>query len=379
MLITTSFVTAVFAAAMLVPVAWVAWEFRRWHRREGPRGARLAAARAAFALGLAVVVVAASAAAINRHYSYIADAGLLVGHARGDLAHRPRYLAATETQPLHGTVVKEELGGIRFSAKPLYIYLPPGYSDVRNELRRYPVLYLLHGSPGIAIDWIRTGHVDTTMDALLRENAVHPFIIAMPDFDLGYARDTQCEDIPGGPQMQTYLTHDVVSFVDAHFRTLATRSDRIIGGFSAGAYCGINLVMRHQNVFSAFVSQCGYTKPDENAYTRDLFGGSALLRRENTPADYLPWMPIEHPLGAYIEAGSEDRAFRGPSEYVAEILRLHGAIVTFHLFDGHDHTWADARAHASYVLRWASSWFVPPPDIVRTPLTSTEWRKRTRV
>ncbi len=379
MLVTTVFVAAIITVAALVPLAWIAWEIRRRGGQRSTRGAHPAAIRTLFALGVLIAVVVASAAAINRHYSYITDAGSLIGRVPGDLGHKPRYVAATQTQPLRGTVVEEELGGMRFSAKPLYIYLPPGYSQEGNELRRYPVLYLLHGSPGVAIDWIRTGHIDRTMDRLLRASAVHPFIIAMPDFDLGYARDTECQDIPDGPQMQTYLTHDVVSFVDTHFRTIPDRRDRVIGGFSAGAYCGINLAMRHQSVFSAFVSQCGYTKPDENSYTRDLFGKSSWLRRENTPADYLPWMPVSRPFGAYIEAGSADRAFRTESRYVAEVLRLHGASVTFQLFEGHDHTWADARAHGAYVLRWASSWFVHSPENARTPLTSTEWRAPTRI
>jgi enterochelin esterase-like enzyme len=374
MLVSAAFVAAVTAAAIVIPVAWIIWE----RRRRAPGVTRIVW-RSAFAIFTIIGIVAAVAAALNRHYSYIPDAGSLVGHVSPDLNGKTRFVAADADEPMHGVVQKAELAGIGFSAKPLYVYLPPQY--LRSPTRRFPVLYLLHGSPGVAIDWIRTGRIDRTMDALLAQHAVRPFIIAMPDFDLNYARDTQCEDIPGGPQMQTYLTHDVVQYIDTHYRTIPARGARIIGGFSAGAYCGINLTMRHQDVFSGFVSQSGYTTPDSNAYTRDLFGHNRALRRENTPALYLPWTPIEPPLGAYIEAGWADRDFRTQSVWVASVLRKHGALVSLHIFKGPDHGWRDARAHAGYMLRWVSSWFElqSPVNSGRTLVTSRSWRKAARI
>jgi enterochelin esterase-like enzyme len=374
MLDSAAFVAAMIAAAILIPVAWIVWEMRR-----NARGAKRIAWRTAFAIFTIIGVVAATAATLNRHYSYIPDAGSLVGHVSPDLNGKTRFVAADVDEPSHGIVQKTALAGIGFSAKPLYVYLPPQY--LRSPNRRFPVLYLLHGSPGVAVDWIRTGRIDRTMDALLARDAIDPFIIVMPDFDLNYARDTQCEDIPGGPQMQTYLTHDVVHYIDLHYRTIPDRGGRIIGGFSAGAYCGINLTMRHQDVFSGFVSQSGYTTPDSNAYTRDLFGHDRNLRRENTPADYLPWTRIEPPLGAYIEAGWADRDFRTQSIWVASELRRKGALVSLHIFTGPDHGWRDAREHADYMLRWVSSWFEiqSPSATSRTLVTSRSWRKAARI
>ncbi len=342
-----SFFVAVVIAVAAVLSAWrVLAEVRRTRRS--------LIVRSGLALLTAAGVLLAVAAVVNHHYSYLPDVGSLTGHVSPDLTRTTRYLADAPS-PLHGVIEKQVLAGPGFSAKPLYVYLPaPYFKDLAS---RFPVLYLLHGSPGIAVDWIRTGKIDRTMDTLVAQNAIRPFIIVMPDFDLNYARDTQCEDIPAGPQMDTYLTRDVVSFVDTHYRTIADRDDRVIGGFSAGAYCGINLTMRHQGVFSAFVSDSGYTVPDENTYTRDLFGGSEWLRRSNTPADYLWSIPMREPLGAYLEAGSADPVFRDDSAWVTSVLRRRGASVTLRIFPGHDHGWRDARDHATYLLRWTSSWF----------------------
>jgi hypothetical protein len=46
-----------------------------------------------------------------------------------------------------------------FHRRPAYVYLPPGYDLRANDHRRYPVVYLIHGNPGGAIDWMRAGAV----------------------------------------------------------------------------------------------------------------------------------------------------------------------------------------------------------------------------
>src|SRR5947209_4633268 len=50
------------------------------------------------------------------------------------------------------------------------ILLPTGYTP----LRRYPVLYLFHGTSGAASDWIEKGNAE-------RSTAGLPLIVVMPD------------------------------------------------------------------------------------------------------------------------------------------------------------------------------------------------------
>ena len=61
--------------------------------------------------------------------------------------------------PIHGTIVQDEvdsaaLGGQK---KPFLVYLPPSYNTAAPRAKRYPVLYLLHGSPGKDSDWFTGG------------------------------------------------------------------------------------------------------------------------------------------------------------------------------------------------------------------------------
>src|SRR5437764_2216840 len=62
----------------------------------------------------------------------------------------------------------------------LRVWLPPGYNDVENAERHYPVFYLNDGQNlfdrSIAFAGVEWG-VDETADQLIRENVVPPMIL----------------------------------------------------------------------------------------------------------------------------------------------------------------------------------------------------------
>lgn len=66
-------------------------------------------------------------------------------------------------------------------ARPLYIYLPPGYDDPAAQTARYPVLYLHDGQncfETFAEDALgETWRAEKTADALIAAGEVQPLII----------------------------------------------------------------------------------------------------------------------------------------------------------------------------------------------------------
>jgi len=71
--------------------------------------------------------------------------------------------------PAHGTIVHESvtsaaLGG---QQKSFLVYLPPSYNTPQGQAKRYPTLYLLHGSPGADHDWFTAGKADQSADTLI--------------------------------------------------------------------------------------------------------------------------------------------------------------------------------------------------------------------
>jgi S-formylglutathione hydrolase FrmB len=320
--------------------------------------------RAAAALVVLVLALASVGDGINRHFRYIPSWEALFGQVSPDL--QAQGVRATTTSPAgplvadHGVVEHITIPGLVSGVSPgnAYVYLPAGYFDPAMAQVRYPVLYLLHGSPGVAIDWIRGGWADRTMDALVRDGVVRPFIIVFPDFNRGYLHDTECENVVGGPQMQTYLVVDVVRWVDSHYRTVRDRRARAIGGLSTGAYCGINLTLRHQDVFSAIVSHSGYARPDISRYSGPLFGGDRRLQLANSPAWYLPKIGIREPLGAYFDAGTHDRQSLVDTLWMARVMRRRGIAVYLRTTLGGRHDFLEWRDGLRWSLPWVSRWFV---------------------
>lgn len=366
MLLSLWFLVALSVTAGLCLATPVVYEILRWRRRRFGRavthGWRLILIRLLSPLLAFVFTGAAIADGLNRHYSYIPTFAALFGDVSPDLV--PQRLIATPVVPLarpptHGRVEKVAIPGSvsGVSARDAYVYLPPAYFDGAQLSRRFPVLYLLHGSPGIAIDWLRGGYADRTMDQLLLGGRIQPFIVVMPDLNGGYLRDLECEDVVNGPQDQTYVATDVVNWVDQRYRTVADRLGRAIGGLSTGGYCGLNLTFRHQEVFSAAISHSGYGRPDQNRYTGNLFGGNAALAEANSPDSYLPTIPIHLPIGVYLDAGAGDTESRKESARLFDVLMSRGVSATFNLVPTESHNFVAWRKNLNLSLPWVSGWF----------------------
>jgi enterochelin esterase-like enzyme len=338
-----------------------------------------------------LLVTATVLDAVNRHYQYIPTFSALFGKVSRDLVNHPRSqalpraasapsdatasgaaaaittttTAALPPMPPHGVVEEQQVGGPTSGIEPrrTFVYLPKQYFDPHDPTRRFPVLYLLHGSPGVSADWLRGAFVDQAMDYLIDTHAVQPFIVVLPDVNGGYSRDTECQNIVGGPQTENYLVDDVVNWTDARYRTITDRGSRAIGGLSTGGYCAFNLVLKHLDRFSAIVSHSGTFGPVESRYSGTLWGHSAALRSANTPRDYLPRLTIPGPLGVYADAGRGDGESIAAAREAQQAFARRGIPVTFNEVSGEGHSFSAWRKNLAFSLPWVSRWFVahPPP------------------
>ena len=105
------------------------------------------------------------------------------------------------------------------------VYLPACYDEEPD--REYPVLYFLHGQSFQYDQWDRLG-ADETLDEMVASGEYEPFIIVMPN-ETNYLND-QWES-KHGPS----LAEELVPWIDTHYRTIAKREGRAIGGLSRGA------------------------------------------------------------------------------------------------------------------------------------------------
>ena len=187
---------------------------------------------------------------------------------------------------LHGWITNSALHQRR---EPYLIYLPPGYRDPTNARRHYPALYLLHGAPGQPSDWTDGAHVNLLADEFIAKGQIRPLIMVMPEGNGGVWHDSQYVDGVTSFAAETYLTRDVVRYVDTHYRTIPDRRYRALMGISEGGYGAVNLALKHHDEFGIAVSIGGYfTAPEDEVFgLANPFGHDARLLAANDPMSYV--------------------------------------------------------------------------------------------
>jgi len=261
---------------------------------------------------LVVLVVLAAAAA----------AGAAILHQSRDLDERIRSVALQGT--VHARVV-----------------LPPGYSD---STRRYPVIYFLHGLPANAAAY--RGN-----DWLVHElERAGPAILVIPQGARVGDRDPEYLNWGAGRNWETYVATEVPRYVDAHFRTIRSRSGRAIVGVSAGGYGAMILGLHHLAEFSVIESWSGYFHPTDPTGTMSLPREPAASAR-NLVGDLRSDEQQEPTfIGFYV--GRSDARFRSDNvRFDAQLTAAHVAH-TFDLYPG-AHTTPLWKAHGTAWLRLA--------------------------
>ena len=67
------------------------------------------------------------------------------------------------------------------SRRRMVVYLPASYAT--DSLRRYPVLYLLHGARGNELTWQERGQVFSCLDSLVAVGKAAEFILVLPNLN----------------------------------------------------------------------------------------------------------------------------------------------------------------------------------------------------
>jgi len=342
---------AAFLAAGLAVAAWT-WLARRRRGRGvavAHRGLRTATAAAATAVSLLLGALVL----VNAHVGYLPTVSSLLGRLPTPIAAQPNPLRPAQGLPGVASVQQVTIPAdpaLELPALPAVVYLPPGYGASQ---RRYPVVYLIHGHPGRAIDWFNGGQVARTMTMLLADHLVQPMIVVSPTVATSWASDSECLNAVGGPQFETYLTRDVVGFIDRRYWTISQASGRAIGGMSSGGYCALNLGLRHQHEFSMILAHEPYGTPGSSARWR-LLGGSQALYQANSPIAYLPTMTFRHRFAVFLDAPASDRGSLADTLRIAHELVARSQLVSLRVVRGVGHTWLEARLGLPYSLVFAS-------------------------
>ena len=133
---------------------------------------------------------------------------------------RARRPAIVERIKIHGTALEGNLEGDAVDRDAI-VFLPPSYNQ--NRTRRYPVVYALHGYSIGAEQWTQEIHVPQTIEGAFAKGA-REMIVVLPDSKTVHNGSMYSSSVTTG-DFENYVARDVVSYIDAHYRTIPKRDE----------------------------------------------------------------------------------------------------------------------------------------------------------
>lgn len=188
----------------------------------------------------------------------------------------------------------------------------------RGEVgQRFPTVYILNGYTGSYKDWT------CTTEPRLGELADrYGMIFVMPD-----GRDSWYWDSPAQPgmQMESFITKELVPYIDSKYPTKADASQRAITGLSMGGHGALWLATRHPDIWRNAGSMSGgvdITKFTKRWKMAELLGKTyeqdPELWQRHAVASLVPQMK-DAGLNIVFDCGSED-FFAGVNEALHKAL-----------------------------------------------------------
>jgi enterochelin esterase-like enzyme len=147
---------------------------------------------------------------------------------------------------IHGTALEGNLEGDAVD-RDVLVFLPPSYA--KEKTRRYPVVYALHGYSIGAEQWSKEIHAPQTIEGAFAQGAKE-VIVVLPDSKTVHNGSMYSSSVTTG-DFERFIAHDVVSYIDAHYRTIPNRLSRGLVGHSMGGYGATRIGMKHAGVFGS--------------------------------------------------------------------------------------------------------------------------------
>ena len=328
------------ALAVLIVVLWTR------HRPGRARPAVAVVGRAGLIVLTLLLTCSAFFLRINQMYGFYTTWGDLLGRS----SSAPEPVTAAGLTAASGRVVKRPVRGhapgVSGQAR---VWLPPQYFDPAWQHKSFPVVYMLPGQTGPGMNY---RHFDFgTQAAQAIAGGVHPFIAVLPPIVIAPPRDTECVNVPNGPQAESWLTKDVSSAVLRAYRADPVGKHWSIIGWSTGGFCSANVVLRNPKVFGSAAALGANYVPYLDHTTGALFGGNAALKQQNTPE----WLYRTHKgtrgTSLLLVSGEQDRSSWAQTKAMAKLTK-GDPNVTLVTFPIGGHNFRNYRAQLPTVFSW---------------------------
>lgn len=252
------------------------------------------------------------------------------------------------------------------------VYLPEGYET--DTLRRYPVLYLLHGLGNTNTKgWVERGNVEAIANRVIAEGRACPMVIIMPDAGT---------DGPGyfnreGWPYEDYFFQELIPYMESHYRILPDAMHRAISGLSMGGGGTLVYALRHPELFAAacplsalvtFPTRSNNDSGWMDKYPQVRAWATSAMQPENTPLDLIRNATPEQ-LSAisrvrwYIDCGDDDYLYEG-NLALYMLLREKQIPFQYRMRDG-AHNWLYWQSALPDVMTFVSLSFGEASSFIR--------------
>ena len=227
------------------------------------------------------------------------------------------------------------------------VILPDNYYQMHN----LSVVYLLHGHSGKYEEWDAWGKASDWVDR-------YGIMLVLPDG--GY--DSWYFDSPVDPtyKYETFVTKELIEYVDSHYKTNPTRTARAISGLSMGGHGALYLAFRNQDIYGAAGSTSGGV--DIRPFPKNWGISKRLGTIEEHPENWEEHTVINlverlepGKLSLIIDCGYDDFFFKVNCDLHDKLLKA-GIKHDFYVREG-VHNWDYWRNSIQYQLLYFSNYF----------------------
>jgi enterochelin esterase-like enzyme len=202
----------------------------------------------------------------------------------------------------------------------VHVYTPPDYD--KSGKKRYPALYLQHGSGENDTSWAKQGRVNFILDNLIAANKAVPMIVVMENGMVARKAGAAEAPAPGGARPRgneafpEVVMNDLIPMIDATYRTLPARDKRAIAGLSMGAGQALQIGLGNLDRFAYIGAFSGAARLGDpaTAYNGAFADAPAFNKRVR-----LLW----------LGAGRAEERFHAAAKEAHETLKRAGILSVF--------------------------------------------------
>ncbi|MDQ0599983.1 enterochelin esterase-like enzyme [Streptomyces canus] len=343
---------------------WPRLSRRSWRAVGGRVGLLLATQLALFAaVGLAANQAFGFYASWADLFGQEDEQGVVVDHTPNGGSGGPlqvtdirRVKETGSARPQNGGQIQKVaiVGRTTHIATSAFVYLPPEYFQPQYRARTFPAAVVLTGYPGTAQALVDKLHYPSTALDLAKDGRMQPMILVMMRPTVAPPRDTECVDVPDGPQTESFFAKDLPDAVLAHYRVGKKPGSWGVIGDSTGGYCALKLAMHHPEVYAAGAGLSPYYNAPSDPTTGDLFQGDKGLRDRANLFWYLKHMPAPDTSLLVSSSKIGEANYKDTLKFIDRVKATNRTRVSSIILESGGHNFNTWRREIPPTLQWIS-------------------------